>query len=185
MRSYGRAAARPYDIAIFGAEEGKIAAPFQLDYPNKFRARNVQQVERYLGGTMEQHVKILGILNIVWGALEALCGLVILMVFGGAYGIVANLAYNKPQVSIALPFIAIVGGVISLLLLVSSAPSIVAGIGLTFFKPWARILAIVVSILHLLNIPFGTALGIYGLWVLFSPRSESLFTTSPLTQEGP
>jgi hypothetical protein len=37
-------------------------------------------------------------------------------------------------------------------------------------------LAIVVSALHLINIPFGTALGIYGLWVLLSPEAQRLFT---------
>jgi hypothetical protein len=134
---------------------------------------------------MEQHVKILGILNIVWGAFGALCGLIILMVFGGAYGIVGSVAFHKPEASVALPFIAIIGGVISVLLLVLSAPSIIAGIGLIFFRPWARILTIVVSILHLLNIPLGTALGIYGLWVLFSPRSEGLFATHTLAQTNP
>jgi hypothetical protein len=134
---------------------------------------------------MEQHIKILGILNIVWGAIGALGGVVILMIFGGAYGIVGAVAHQKPEASIALPFIAIVGGVIALLLLVFSAPSIVAGVGLIFFKPWARILAIVVSILHLLNIPLGTVLGIYGLWVLFSPGSESLFMSNSQIQPGP
>jgi hypothetical protein len=126
---------------------------------------------------MEQHVKILGVLNIVWGAFGALCGLVILLIFGGAYGIVGTVAYQRPEASIALPVIAIVGGAIALFLLLMSAPTIIAGIGLIYFKPWARILAIVVSALHLVNIPLGTALGIYGLWVLFSRESESLFTT--------
>jgi hypothetical protein len=33
-------------------------------------------------------------------------------------------------------------------------------------KSWGRILAIVIGILALITIPFGTALGIYTLWVL-------------------
>jgi hypothetical protein len=33
-------------------------------------------------------------------------------------------------------------------------------------KPWGRILAIVIAILALIHIPFGTAMGIYTLWVL-------------------
>jgi hypothetical protein len=33
-------------------------------------------------------------------------------------------------------------------------------------KPWGRVLAIIAAILALLKIPFGTALGIYTLWVL-------------------
>ena len=44
------------------------------------------------------------------------------------------------------------------------------------FKPWARILGIVLSALHLLNVPFGTAVGIYGLWALLNRETEALFT---------
>jgi hypothetical protein len=124
---------------------------------------------------MEQHVKVLGVLNIVWGSLGALCGLVLLMIFGGAYGVVEAVAYRNAQAAIALPVIAVIGGVICILLLLLSAPSIIAGIALLYFKPWGRILAIIVSALHLMNIPFGTALGIYGLWVLLSQKSMGLF----------
>ena len=35
---------------------------------------------------------------------------------------------------------------------------------------------IVISVLDLLNIPFGTALGIYGLWVLTKPETEALLS---------
>jgi hypothetical protein len=120
---------------------------------------------------MEQHIKIVGVLNIVWGVMLALGGLVVLLVFGSAFGIVGTATRHQPDAAIALPIIGLVGGAISFFLLLLSVPSIIAGIGLLKFKPWSRILAIVVSAFHLLSIPFGTALGIYGLWVLFSPES--------------
>jgi hypothetical protein len=125
---------------------------------------------------LDQHIKVLGVLNIVWGSLGALCGLIIMIIFGGAYGIVAVMSTHRPEAAMAMPIIAIVGGAIALLLLLLSAPSVVAGIALLYLKPWARPLAIVVSALHLLSIPFGTALGIYGLWVLLSQKSASCFT---------
>jgi hypothetical protein len=121
---------------------------------------------------MEQHIKILGVLNIVWGAMGALGGLVILLVFGSAFGIVGTAIHHDADAAIALPIIGLVGGAIAFFLLLLSVPSIVAGIGLLNFKPWSRILTIVVSAFHLLSIPFGTALGIYGLWVLFSQESQ-------------
>ena len=124
---------------------------------------------------MEQHIKILGVLNIVWGAMGALGGLIVLMIFGGAFGIVGTAIHHDAGAAIALPIIGLVGGAIALFLLLLSVPSIVAGIALLNFKPWARTLAIVVSALHLLNIPLGTALGIYGLWVLFSQESLHFF----------
>ena len=36
----------------------------------------------------------------------------------------------------------------------------------------------VISILSLMMIPFGTIVGVYGLWVLFSKETEKLFTTA-------
>jgi hypothetical protein len=105
----------------------------------------------------------------------ALGGLVVLLVFGGAFGIVGTALHHDADAAIALPIIALVGGAIALFLLLLSVPSIIAGIGLLNFKPWSRILAIVVSAFHLLSIPFGTALGIYGLWVLFSQESLRFF----------
>ena len=127
---------------------------------------------------MEQHIKIVGVLNIVWGTMLALGGLVVLLVFGSAFGIVGTATRHEPDAAIALPIIGVVGGAISLFLLLLSVPSIVAGIGLLKCKPWSRILAIVVLAFHLLSIPFGTALGIYGLWVLFSQESLRLLAPS-------
>ena len=127
---------------------------------------------------MEQHIKMLGVLNIVWGAMGALGGLVVLLVFGSAFGIVGTAISHGPEAAIALPLIGLVGGAIAFFLLLLSVPSIVTGVGLLKLRSWSRILAIVVSALHLLSVPFGTALGIYGLWVLLSPESLRFFSTS-------
>ena len=124
---------------------------------------------------MEQHIKILGVLNIVWGAMGALGGLIVLLIFGSVFGILGTAVHHDADAAIALPIIGLVGGAIAFFLLLLSVPSIVAGIALLNFKPWSRTLAIVVSALHLLSIPFGTALGIYGLWVLFSQESLRFF----------
>ena len=124
---------------------------------------------------MENHIRILGILNIVWGSIGVLAGLVVLLVFGGVYGVVGYVTHQQPAAGVALPLIAMIGGAIALFLLAISIPSIIAGAGLCTLRPWSRILAIVVSALHLLNFPFGTALGIYGLWVLLSQDSRPYF----------
>jgi hypothetical protein len=47
------------------------------------------------------------------------------------------------------------------------------GVALLMRKPWARMLAIVVGMLGLIDMPFGTALGIYTLWVLLPAESET------------
>ncbi len=121
---------------------------------------------------MEQHVKILAILHIVLGSLGVLAALTVMAVFGGIAGLIH--VTNNLDVP-AAPIIGLIGGVLMIIILVLSFPGIIAGIGLLNFRPWARILAIVLSVLDLIHIPFGTALGIYGLWVLLSPQAEPLF----------
>lgn len=61
---------------------------------------------------------------------------------------------------------------IGLLLCAISAVGLLAGWGLLTWKDWARILAIILGVLNLINFPFGTALGIYTLWVLLPAESE-------------
>jgi hypothetical protein len=51
----------------------------------------------------------------------------------------------------------------------------VAGWGLLERRPWARMLAIVLGAFSLFEVPFGTALGIYTLWVLLPAQSEEEF----------
>lgn len=63
-------------------------------------------------------------------------------------------------------------GFFSLLFLLIPAGIAAAGIGLLQYKEWARILTIIMSIFMLIAIPFGTALGIYALWVLLSDEGS-------------
>ena len=62
-----------------------------------------------------------------------------------------------------------------LLLIFGGVTTLLAGIGLLKLEPWGRILAIIISAIDLLNVPIGTALGIYGLWVLLDSQTEALF----------
>ncbi len=56
--------------------------------------------------------------------------------------------------------------VVLLMTIVLGGAAILTGYALLTRRPWARVLGIVMSILSLIKIPFGTALGIYTLWVL-------------------
>lgn len=123
---------------------------------------------------MVTHVKVLGVLHIVIGACGVFFALFLLMLFGSASGIVGASA-PPDDAAIAIPLIGLTGiGLVSFTLL-TSIPGLIAGWGLLKFRPWARILGIVVSILGLLVIPIGTIIGIYGLWVLLNKDTERLF----------
>jgi zinc-ribbon domain len=69
-----------------------------------------------------------------------------------------------------------VGGlwpVIAVATVFTAALALIAGFGLLNRRPWGRIVAIIAAILALLKFPFGTALGIYTLWVL-APGASGL-----------
>ncbi len=123
---------------------------------------------------MEKHVSVLGILFIVFGAMGLLASLVVLILFGGI-GILASAETGDEDAVLAL---GLIGTIFMLIGLVTSLPGIIAGWGLLRHKSWARILTIILSILILPGFPF-TALGIYGLWAMFSEEGERIFSTVP------
>jgi hypothetical protein len=102
-----------------------------------------------------------------------LLGILVFAVMGGAAGVIR--ASGDPDAMIAVPIVGAIGGILLVLLAALSLPSVVAGIGLLNFRPWARILGIVVCIINLVNFPFGTIIGLYGLFVLLSRDTERLF----------
>lgn len=127
---------------------------------------------------MRDHVRLLGALYIAVGAMGVLGSLIALVVLGGVAGILGAVAPDEAKVSLAAMLILAVGTGVVLVALVMSIPNIIAGVGLLQFKPWARVLTLILSALNLLSLPFGTALGLYGFWVLMSGRTDELFGTT-------
>ena len=128
---------------------------------------------------MDLHVKVLAAFYLIFGVLGILGSLMVLLIFGGAAGIISMAAPNDPDALLAVPIVGLIGGILVMLIFTLSVPGIIAGIGLLKRRPWARILTIVLSVLNLINIPFGTLLGIYGLWVLLSRNIGPLFDATP------
>lgn len=56
-------------------------------------------------------------------------------------------------------------------MIVGSAAGMAAGIGLLTRQSWARLLTIMLGFVSLIDMPLGTALGIYTLWVLLPGAS--------------
>jgi hypothetical protein len=117
---------------------------------------------------MEQHIKILGWLYIAWGGLIALVGLLFLLGAG-----IAGVAASTEDAGAGL-LAGGIGLVFALFIIALSLPGIIAGWGLLKRKSWSRMLAIILGALNLLNIPIGTALGIYTIWALTKPESQAL-----------
>jgi hypothetical protein len=68
---------------------------------------------------------------------------------------------------------------IGFVFLIAAALGLAAGWGLLQRESWARMLAIVMGILNLFDPPFGTAIGIYTLWVLLPTDSEREYRQLP------
>jgi hypothetical protein len=121
---------------------------------------------------MQDHVKVIGILWVIFGALSLLLALVAFLVFFGIAEI--------PDVDDIGPgALRIIGLVVSSFLALIGLPKIIGGLGLIRHKEWARILMLVISFISLFNVPFGTALGVYSLIILFNPETVRLFQQPP------
>ena len=116
---------------------------------------------------LDKHVKILSILFIAYGTIKIIIGLVIMNILSMA----GDLSGNTDAMRIT----SIIGDSVGGLLMILSIPSIIGGIALYKRQAWGRILALVLCFLSLISIPFGTALGIYGIWVLLNDESKELF----------
>ena len=133
---------------------------------------------------MDLHVKILAAFHLVFGALGLMMSLIVLLLFGGTAGIASIAAASEPDAWLAVPIVGLIGSILVMVIFTLSVPGLIAGIGLLKRRPWARILTIVLSVLNLINIPFGTILGIYGLWVLLSQDTARFFGVTPVAAPG-
>ena len=101
---------------------------------------------------MKQHVTMLGVIYIALNSIGLLAALIVFVAVTGG-----GLISQDPD---AMRVTAIVGTSIATFLTILALPGIIAGFGLIKFKSWARILTLILAALNILNIPFGTALGI-------------------------
>jgi len=116
---------------------------------------------------MENHLTAVGALSIGLSVLGILIGAFIFILLAGI-----GFAVQEEDASIVLLTI---GTVFGFLFLILSIPGIIGGIGIFKRKEWARILVLVVSAMHLINIPIGTAIGAYSIWVLVQKETILLF----------
>ena len=121
-------------------------------------------------GRVREHVRLVGIFWIAYSALHVVAGVVLLIVAETIFGGVFHFNNGPPpEVTAWLrPLLSVFGW----LILAKAAAGFVAGWGLLQRQEWARTVALVVGFVALLNVPIGTALGIYTLWVLLPAQSD-------------
>lgn len=118
---------------------------------------------------MATHVKILGWLYLAFGAF-GLFGALAVLLAGAGGGMLA--AMDNPMAGLIVGGASVFAAVVVVIFVL---PSLLTGWGLLTRKPWARMLAIIVGIISLINIPLGTILGVYTLWVMFQDEVKYQF----------
>lgn len=121
----------------------------------------------------QNHITLLGVLHIARGAFVLLVGVLLFAVLTGIGAISED--------STALGVLGFIGTGLMLLLTALAIPSVLAGIGVLLRREWGRILALVVGILSLIDIPIGTAIGVYSIWLLMNDETRTLFQETPAT----
>jgi hypothetical protein len=66
-------------------------------------------------------------------------------------------------------------GALAVIAMLWGAAHVVIGVPLRRRKAWARHAALVLGSIDLVLLPYGTALGIYALWILLNEKGKALF----------
>jgi hypothetical protein len=117
---------------------------------------------------MGKHVTFVAALQIGFGVLGLISAVIVYFVF-------AFIMQNVNDVEIATVLFNALQLFIPLLISVGSVLGIIGGVGLLRYKPWSRILVLVLSALDCLSVPIGTARGVYSIWVLLQDDTLELF----------
>jgi hypothetical protein len=116
---------------------------------------------------MDTHIQLIGWLNIALGILGLLIAIFAFTILIGV-GLISR--DNN-----AMIVLGIIATLVSALLGVLSIPGIIAGYGLLRRRMWARYLALVIGFLSLFNVPLGTLVGGYTIWVLLPEEVAAEF----------
>jgi hypothetical protein len=117
------------------------------------------------------HVKLLGILQMVWGAIGLLLGVSTLMLSVGAVAVGMTSGGREIPAGVT----AVAFGVFATALLAAGAGNAWAGAAIRRREAPGRMAALGLAVPNLFVLPFGTALGIYALWVLLHDEARKMF----------
>ena len=131
------------------------------------------------GTPMRQHATLVSILHIVYSAMHLLGAMLL-----GALALVSDHVlimliregvirpHDVPvELFTLVPWLL---GVVALIVVLCALPGLIAGIGFLAYREWARIMLLVVSFFSLVNVPLGTLLGGYSIWVLLQQETIAL-----------
>ena len=125
----------------------------------------------------DSHVDLVGVLFMVWGGLTILIGASTLAL-GMAAASLITAAADAGRGQFAASLTAATFTVFALIAIIWGAGHVAIGMLVRRRRHWSRLAAILLSSVDLLLLPYGTALGVYALWVLLREESKKLFEES-------
>jgi hypothetical protein len=120
---------------------------------------------------MKSHVNLLGILQLTWGGMGLLLGASLLLLAAGA----ATIARTTPGDPLIAGFTALLFVVFATVLAIGGWANAWAGRAVRQHRSQGRTGALMLAVMNLFVLPFGTALAIYTFWVLLHDEVRALF----------
>ena len=120
---------------------------------------------------MRSHVNLLGILQLTWGGMGLLLGVSLLLLAAGA----AAIARTTPGDPLTAGLTALLFVVFATALALGGCANAWVGRALRQHRSPGRTGALMLAVLNLFVLPFGTALAIYTFWVLLHNDARALF----------
>jgi hypothetical protein len=120
---------------------------------------------------MNPHVRLLGILQVTWGAIGLMLGVATVLLALAALAI--GLMGTGDPVGSGVTTVTF--GIFAAALLIGGAANFWAGQAIRRHRPAGRAAVLWLAVPNLFVLPFGTALGVYALWVLLHNESRALF----------
>jgi hypothetical protein len=131
-------------------------------------------------GRVQEHVHLLGIMWLAISALNAVGGVVLYILANTLFAHLHGMGAPEAPTAFLRPLLSVV----AILILAKAACGFITGWGLLHREPWARVMALVLAFISLFNIPFGTAVGVYTMWVLLPGQSQQEYDTLVAERAG-
>ncbi|MGD0567398.1 MAG: zinc ribbon domain-containing protein [Candidatus Sulfotelmatobacter sp.] len=119
-------------------------------------------------GRVQGHLHLLGILWLAISAFNTIGGVVLYIIANTLFARLHQMGAPEAPTAFLRPLLS----AIAIFILAKALCGFIAGWGLMQREPWARIIALVLGFISLFNVPFGTAVGVYTLWVLLPSQSQ-------------
>src|SRR5438132_11748081 len=116
---------------------------------------------------MDPHRKIVGALHLCMGIFALVPVMILTAVFGGLWGVVAYASHGREAATIVGIGLATILAIVIVSVAIAAVLGIAAGAGVLLGHKWGDVLATALAVVHVFNVPFGTALAAYTIWGLW------------------